>query len=85
MPPTTLCGTPPLTWKVFDVHAAQVAKSVFVVGGVVPDNAVIFAGQVVEAAVHRRHAMQVVENLLHLLDDFLWKTQEMVTRSPLEF
>lgn len=75
-------GAPPLTWEVFHVHAAQVTQSVFVVGGVVPDDAVIFAGQVVEAAVHRRHAGQVVQNLLHLLDDFLWKTQETVTVSP---
>lgn len=62
---------PQLTWQLFDVHTAQVAQGVLVVGGVVPDDAVIFAGEVVEPSVHRRHTWKVIQHLLHFLDEFL--------------
>lgn len=59
------------TLKVFDVHAAEVAQSVLVVGGVVPDDAIIFAREIIKPAVDRRHPRQVIQHLLNLLDDFL--------------
>lgn len=59
------------TWKVFDVHTSQVAQGVLVVGGVVPNDAVIFAGEVVKPPMDRRHTWQVVQHLLNFFDDFL--------------
>ena len=38
------------TCQVFDVHTAQVAQSILVVVGVVPNDAIVFAGQVIEAS-----------------------------------
>lgn len=37
----------------------------------IADDAVVFARQVIKAAVDRRHSWQVVENFLDLLNDFL--------------
>lgn len=37
----------------------------------IANNAVVFARQIIKAAVDRRHSWQVVENFLDLLDDFL--------------
>ncbi len=62
---------PLLTWKVFNVHTSQVAQSVLVVGGVVPDDAIIFAREVVKPAVDRRHTGQVIQHFLDLFDEFL--------------
>lgn len=62
---------PLLTWKIFDVHTAEVAQSVLVVGGVVPDDAVIFAREVVKPAVDRRHAGQVIQHFLDVFNEFL--------------
>jgi hypothetical protein len=60
-----------LTWQVLDVHTAEVAEGILVVGGVVANDAVVFARQIIKAAVDRGHSWQVVEDFLHLLDDFL--------------
>lgn len=59
------------TWEVFDVYTAEVAQSILVVGGVVADDAIVLAGEVIEPAVDRRHAGQVIQHLLHLFNDFL--------------
>jgi len=37
----------------------------------VANNAVVFARQIIKAAMDRRHSWQVVENFLDFLDDFL--------------
>lgn len=60
-----------LTWQVFDINTAQVAQGVLVVEGMVAHDAVVFAGQVVEAAMHRGHTWQIVQHLLHLFNEFL--------------
>lgn len=60
-----------VTWQVPDVDTAQEPQGVFVVGRVVPDRLVVFAGQVVETAVNGRHARQVVQHVLHGLDRLL--------------
>lgn len=62
---------PSLTWKVFNVHASEVAQSVLVVGGVVPDDAIVFAGEVVKTAVDRCHPGQVIQHFFNLFDNFL--------------
>lgn len=59
------------TWEVFDVHTSEVAQSVLVVGGVVPDDAIIFAGEVIKPAVDRRHPGQVIQHFLNIFNDFL--------------
>ncbi|PWA29113.1 hypothetical protein CCH79_00006356, partial [Gambusia affinis] len=56
------------TWKVFDVHAAQIAQRVLVVGGVVPDDAVILAGEVVEPSVDRCDAGKIADLQLQAAD-----------------
>lgn len=63
------CSSP--TWEVFDVYTAEVAQSILVVGGVVADDAIVLAGEVIEPAVDRRHAGQVIQHLLHIFNDFL--------------
>lgn len=62
---------PLLTLQVFNVHTSEVAQSILVVGGVVPDDAIIFAREVIKPAVDRRHPGQVIQHFLHLLDEFL--------------
>ena len=62
---------PRLTWQVFNVHTTKVAESILVVGGMVANNAVVFARQIIKAAVNRRHSWQIVEDFLNLFDDFL--------------
>lgn len=59
------------TWEVFDIYTAEVAQSILVVGGVVANDAIVLAGEVIETAVDRRHAGQVIQHLLHLFNDFL--------------
>lgn len=49
-----------LTWQVFDINTAQVAQCILVVEGMVPHDAVVFAGQIIEAAMHRGHTWQIV-------------------------
>ena len=44
----------------------------------VANNAVVFAGQIVKAAVDRGHSWQVVEDFLDLLDDFLEGRRETI-------
>lgn len=60
-----------LTWEVFNVHTSEVAQGVLVVGGVVPDDTIIFAGEVIKPAVDRRHSGQVIQHFLNVFDDFL--------------
>lgn len=60
-----------LTWQVFNFHTSEVAQSVLVVGGVVPDDAVVFAGEIVKPSVDRRHPGQVVQHSLDLFNEFL--------------
>lgn len=62
---------PLLTWEVFDVYTSEVAQSVLVVGGVVPDDTIIFAREVIKPAVDRRHPRQVIQHFLHVFNDFL--------------
>lgn len=62
---------PLLTWKVFNVHTSQVAQSILVVGGVVPDDAIVFAGEVIKTAVDRCHPRQVIQHFLDIFDNFL--------------
>ncbi len=59
------------TWQVFNVHTAKVAQSVLVVGGVVSNDAIIFAGEIIKPAVDRRHSRQVIQHLLNLFNEFL--------------
>lgn len=40
------------TWQVPDVHAAQEPQRILVVGGMVPDGLIVFAGQIVETTVN---------------------------------
>lgn len=68
-PVSSSCFLP--TWEVFDVHTSEVAQSVLVVGGVVPDDAIIFAREVVKPAVDRRHPGQVIQHFLDIFDNFL--------------
>lgn len=59
------------TWQVFSIHTAQVTQSVFIVKCMVPNDAVIFTGQVIKSSMHRRHARQSVQHLLHVLYQLL--------------
>lgn len=60
-----------LTWKVFNVHTSEVAQRILVVGGMVSNDAIIFAGEVIKPAVDRRHPGQVIQHFLNLFYDFL--------------
>lgn len=66
------CSKPwSLTWQVPDVHTAQVPQSIFVVVGVVPHDAMVFTGEVVEPAMDRGHSGEVIQRLLNILNDIL--------------
>lgn len=65
-----------LTWEVFNVHTSEVAQSVLVVGGMVPDDAIIFAREVVKPAMDGCHPGQVIQHFLNFFNDFLENKEE---------
>lgn len=70
---------PLLTWKVFNVHTPKVAQSVLVVGGVVPNDAIIFAREVIKPAMDWRHPRQVIQHFLNLFNEFLEEYKEAMS------
>lgn len=74
-----------LTWEVSDVHTAQVAQSVFVVWGVVPNDAVILAAEVVKPTVYGCHTRQIIQHFLDLLDQFLKEQTTFLNRKMLQW
>lgn len=59
------------TWKASDVHTAQVAQGVLIVGSVVSNKAIVFTGEVIKAAVDWRHSRQVIQRFLNFFNFFL--------------
>lgn len=60
-----------VTWQILDVYTAEKPQSVFVVGSVVPDGLVVFAGEVVETAVNGCYTGEAAEHFLHVFNCFL--------------
>lgn len=50
----------------------------------VADDAIVLAGEVIEAAVDRRHAGQVIQHLLHLFNDFLETNRQCCQHTELK-